>query len=180
MFSTLATVAEESTGFNPFSPDPGVYIWTAVAFLIVLYFLGKKVLPTLQKGLSDREQKIKSEIEEAEALKKDAEKILSDYKARVAAAGDETKKMIEDARTAAASVRDDLVMRAESDARSIVEKARRQLVGERERTLSELEGQLADWAVAIAGQIVRIELTPATQSDLIDEFIKDLSQAPAQ
>lgn len=176
----LTTSAEGGNGFNPFLPDPGLYIWTAVAFFTVLYFLAKKVLPTLQKGLADREQKIKSEIEEAEALKRDAEEILSDYKVKVKTAGDETTRMIEDARAAAASVRDDLVVRAESDARSIVEKARRQLVGERERTLSELEGQLAEWAVAIAGQIVQKELTPGTQSDLIDEFIKDVSEkAPA-
>lgn len=175
----LTTFAVEG-GFDPFAPEPGLYVWTSLAFLIVLTFLAKKVFPKLQEGLADREAKIKGEIEASEALKKDAEAILSDYKSKVAAAREETTQMIEEARAAAEAVRVDLIARAEGDARLIVDKARKQLAGERERTLAELEGQLAKWATGIAGQIVQKELTPDSHKDLIDGFIRDIRKEGAK
>lgn len=177
---TVLAVAAEGKGFNPFTPQPGLFLWTTISFLSVLFLLSKKVFPKLQEGLADRELKIKGEIEAAEALKKEAEKILTDYKAKVAAAREETSQMIEEARAAAEAVRLELVARAEGDARLIVDKARKQLDGERDRTLSELEGQLARWATAIAGQIVQKELTPAAHQELIEGFITDIRKQGAR
>ena len=121
----LATEAGEGgTSFNPFEPEFGLVVWTSVAFLTVLFLLSKKVFPKLQEGLADRERKIAEEIKAAEATRAEAEKILNEYKSRVAAAREETSQMVEEARGQAEKVRQDLIARAEGDARLIVDKAR--------------------------------------------------------
>lgn len=176
----LATEAAEGEGgFNPFEPQWGLVVWTTVAFLVVLFLLSKKVFPKLQEGLADRERKIADEIKAAEATRNEAEKILADYKSRVAAAREETTQMVEEARGQAEKVRQDLIARAEGDARLIVDKARRQLAGERERILNELESQLTVWSTAIAGQIVQRELNPDSHRDLVDGFIADIRKSEA-
>lgn len=176
----LATEAAEGEGgFNPFDPEWGLVVWTAVAFIVVLYLLAKKVFPTMQEGLADRERKIADEIKAAEKTRAEAEKILADYKSRVAAAREETAGMIEEARAQAEKVRQELIARAEGDARLIVDKARKQLSGERERILSELEGSLAEWSTSIAGQIVQRELNPQSHRDLVDNFITDIRKREA-
>lgn len=174
---TLAVAAEG--GFNPLSPIPGLYVWTTISFLTVFFLLARKVFPKLQEGLADREAKIKGELEEAEATRKEAEKILADYKARVSQAREETTRMIEEARSQAENLRQELISRAEGDARLIVDKARRQLAGERERIVKELEGQLGEWSTAIAGRIIQKELTPQSHRDLVDGFIQDLKHGEA-
>ncbi|CAN5878926.1 hypothetical protein BH23ACT12_BH23ACT12_09630 [soil metagenome] len=176
----LATEAGEGgTSFNPFEPQFGLTVWTSVAFLAVLFLLSKKVFPKLQEGLADRERKIAEEIKAAEATKTEAEKILTEYKSRVAAAREETSQMVEEARGQAEKVRQDLIARAEGDARLIVDKARRQLTGERERILNELEGQLTEWSTTIAGQIVQRELNPDSHRDLVESFIADIRKSEA-
>ena len=176
----LATEAAEGEGgFNPFEPEWGLVVWTAVAFIVVLYLLAKKVFPVMQEGLADRERKIAEEIKAAEQTRAEAEKILADYKARVAAAREETAGMVEEARAQAEKVRQDLIARAEGDARLIVDKARKQLTSERERILSELEGSLAEWATNIASQIVQKELNPEAHRDLVEGFIRDVRQREA-
>jgi F-type H+-transporting ATPase subunit b len=87
--------------------------------------------------------------------------------------------MVEEARGAAEKVRLDLIARAEGDARLIVDKARKQLAGERERILNELEGQLTEWSTTIAGQIVQRELNPESHRDLVDGFIADIRKSEA-
>lgn len=170
----IVLAAEE--GFNPLSVEPGLYIWTTIAFLTVLFFLAKKVFPKLEEGLADREAKIKDEIEKAEATKAEAERVLADYKERVAAAREEASKMLEEARQSAESVRQDLIERAEGEARLIVDKARKQLSSERERILGQLEGQLAEWSTTIAGQIVQKELSTEAHRNLVESFIKDVQE----
>lgn len=173
----ILLAAEE--GFNPLAVEPGLYVWTTIAFLTVLFVLAKKVFPKLEEGLADREAKIKEEIEKAEATKAEAEAVLADYKERVAAARDEASKMLEEARQSAETVRHDLIERAEGDARLIVDKARKQLAGERERILGALEGQLAEWSTTIAGQILQKELSAEAHRDLVESFIKDIQKREA-
>lgn len=167
-------------GFNPLNVETGLYVWTTVAFLVVLYFLAKKVFPKLQEGLADREQRIRADLEQAEETRKEAERLLEDYKARVAQARDESNRIIEDARLAADTVRKDLISRAEGDARLIVDKAQKQLSGESERALSELQTQLAQWSAAIASQIVEKEVNAKTHQKLVDSFIDKLESDGAK
>ncbi|HVL51333.1 MAG TPA: F0F1 ATP synthase subunit B [Actinomycetota bacterium] len=175
----MSIVLAAEGGFNPLAVEPGLYVWTTIAFLTVFFALAKFVFPKLQEGLADRERKVRDEIKAAESTRQEAEKILADYKARVAAAREETSGMIEEARAAADKVRQELIARAEGDARLIVDKARRQLAGERERILGELEGSLAEWSTNIAAQIVRKELTPDSHKELVENFIADVRKSEA-
>ncbi len=173
-------LAAEGGKFNPLAPEPGLFIWTTIAFIVVLVLLAKKVFPKLQETLADREQKIKSDLERAEKTREEAERVLEDYKAKVAQAREEASRMIEEARESAESVRKDLIAKAEQDARQTVEKARSQLDAERDRTLSELHSQLAEWSTAIAARIVDKQLDPQSQKNLVEQFIDDLEQEGAK
>ena len=170
----MLILAAEEGGFNPLAPEPGLFVWTTIAFVVVLWLLAKKVFPKLEEGLADREKKIAGEIERAEKTRAEAEKVLADYKARVSQARDEANQIIEEARQSADSVRQEIVSKAEGDARLIVDRARRQLDDERDRALSELHSQLAQWSLDIASRIVEKELSPDSQKALVDQFIQDL------
>ncbi|MEO7804463.1 MAG: F0F1 ATP synthase subunit B [Actinomycetota bacterium] len=175
---TLLAIAEEG-GFNPLDVETGLYVWTTIAFLVVLFFLAKRVFPKLQEGLADREQRIKADLERAEETRLDAERVLEDYKSRVAHAREEANGIVDEARQAAETVRADLIQRAEGDARLIVDKAQKELAGERDRTMAELQTQLASWSTQIASQIVQKELTADSQRDLVDAFIRDVQSKEA-
>lgn len=172
----MLAVAEESEGFNPLSPEMGLYVWTLIAFIVVFYFLAKKVFPRLEETLADREKRIKGDLEKAEETKAEAEKILEEYKQRVAQAREESNKIIDEARQAAEQVRKDLIAKSESEARLIVDKAQNQLESEKERTLNELQAQLAQWSTEIAARIVERELDPNTQKELVERFIAEVQK----
>lgn len=161
---------------NPFKPEPGLYIWATIAFLVVFFLLAKKVFPKLEETLADREQRIKGSLEEAEDTKRQAEKLLEDYKKRVSQVREEANHMVEEARRSAESVRKDMVSKAEAEAREIVDKAQRQLGSERDRVIGQMEQQLAQWSTQIAGRILEKELTPDVHRDLVEAFIRELEQ----
>lgn len=183
---SVVLAAAKEGGFNPFRvSDLSLFIWVLIAFVVVLYMLAKRIFPKLQETLAEREQRIKEDLEKAERTRQEAERILEDYKTRVNQAREESSRIIDDARQSAETVRRDLITRAEAEGRSIVEKTQRDLEGERERAVSELQQQLAKWSADIAGRIVQKELDPEAHRDLVESFIRDVggatrSEGPAE
>lgn len=167
-------ILAKEEGFNPFAPEWGLPIYVTIAFLVVLYFLAKRVFPMLNETLADRERRIKLDLEKAEEVRAEAEKILEDYKARVAQAREESNRIIEEARQSADSMRKDLVSKSEAEAREIVTRAQEQLQSERDRAVTDLQRQLAQWSSDIAGRIIGKELNPEIHTDMVEAFIREV------
>jgi F-type H+-transporting ATPase subunit b len=165
-----------AVNLNPFAPEYGLYIWVTLAFLIVFYILASKVFPRLDETLAERERRIKGELESAEAAKREAERLLEDYKSRVSSIREEAARITEEARAAAENLRKDLVSKAESEAREVVTRAQEQLNAERDRVIGELQRQLTSWSAEIASKIVGREIDPETHRDLVEAFIRDVQK----
>lgn len=173
----LFLAAEEGGGFNPLSVETGLYVWTTIAFLVVLFLLAKKVFPKMEEGLADREARIKGDLEEAEQAKTEAQALLDQHKAEMAKIREEANKITDEARQAAEAIHKDVVARAEVDARKAAETAMKEVEADRERATSSLQSQLAQWSTAIASRIIRKELDPSTQQALVEDFIRDLEKS---
>ncbi len=52
--------------FDIVTPDPGLFIWTVLVFLIVLFVLNKYAFKPIKDALRTREQNIHSALQEAE------------------------------------------------------------------------------------------------------------------
>lgn len=174
MQAFVLLAAEEGASLNPFEPEFGLIIWTLLAFLVVFFVLAKKVFPILDESLSDRERSIKEDLEKAEETRQEAERVLDDYKARIAQAREESNQLVEEARQSAEAARKELTAKAEAEAREIVERVQDQLSTERERTITELKQQLASWSTDIAGQILDKELDAKAHSELVEGFIQEI------
>jgi F-type H+-transporting ATPase subunit b len=175
----LIAAAEEG-GLNIFAPEFGLYVWTLIAFGVLLYFLAKRVFPRLGEGLADRERRIKEDLEEAERTRSEAETTLEEYRSRIAQAREESNRIIEETRQSADALRKDLIARAETEAGEVVTRAQQQLEAERERTVGELQRQLAGWSADIASRIIQREIDADTQSELVDAFIRDVQNQGRQ
>lgn len=172
---TFVLAAEE--GFNPFRvSDASLVLWVLIAFVVVLYLLARRVFPILQETLADREQRIKEDLEKAEQTRDEADRLLEEYKARVAQMREETNRAIEEGRQSGEAVKKEVVAKAEAEARLIVDRAQKELAGEKDRTINELQGQLAQWSAEIAERIVKKELNPEAHRDLVESFIREVQR----
>ena len=55
--------------------DPGLFVWTILTFLLLLFVLAKFAWKPLLKMLNDREELIRSSLEDAEKAKEKLEKL---------------------------------------------------------------------------------------------------------
>lgn len=124
MINSLNTLAAEQSGsiFGALGIDLKMLIFQAVAFLILVFILGKFIFPVLLKAVDDRQAK----IEEATKAAGEAEKKAEEAQAAVEAA-------LKKARTEAA----DIVATAKTEAVQMVEKAESQAKVRSERIVAE-------------------------------------------
>ena len=164
-------VAEES---NPILPSANELLWGSIAFIIVFVLLAKFAFPNAAKALKDRTEKIRGDIEFAEKDREEAGRLLADYRAQVAAAREESTRILEDARRTAEQVRTELKAKAEEESARMIERAREDIAGERERAIAEIRREVGSLAVDLAGRVIGESLDRDRQLSLVDRYIDEL------
>ncbi len=169
------TAAEECyQAPNLVTPAVGEILWGGAAFLIVLFVLVKFAFPALKKGMSAREDRIRSDLERAESARVEAETQLSEYQQQLAEARTEAGRIIEEARQAADQVRADLLARAEADAADARTRAEEDIRLATQRATADLQGRVADLSIELAEKVVEKNLDRATQIQLIENYINQV------
>ena len=137
--------------------DPGLAVWTIVLFIVLVAVLGKFAWPPILKGLQDREQKIRDDLEEAAKTARDATRTLAEYQAKLAEAQEDARQVIADARTEAERVATELREGARADVDQIRVRATQEIDAAKEQALNELYAQTAELATQVAGRIIQRE-----------------------
>lgn len=175
MLSTLLLAAEhEVTAKNPIIPETKEIIWAAIAFLIVFALLSWKAWPAIKKALQDREERIRADLERAEAARTEAETQLVDYQRQLAEARAEAGRIIEEARQAADQVRKDLMAKAEADAAELRGRAGDDIKLATDRAMADLQSRVADLSIELAEKVVEKNLDRETQIQLIENYINQV------
>lgn len=156
---------------------PGEFIWTIILFLILLAVLVKWVWPPILKGLKDREDKIRNDLEEAEKARKEAAESLEQYKAQLAESRREAHQIIEQSRSEAQKLAQEIKSQAQTDIDQMRTRAQRDIRAAREEAIADLYARTAEVATHIAARILEREISADDQKALIDRALNELSSA---
>ena len=159
---------------NPILPAANELIWGAISFLILLLLMYRTVFPQVNKVYKERRANIEGRLEEAERERDEAEQLLQKYRERLAAAEDETQRILEDARANAERIRKDLLSKADADAERRLERATEAIRAERDQAIRRLRGEVGTLAVELATKVVGDSLDRDRQLRLVDQYIDQL------
>ncbi len=149
----------------------GTFIVVLLAFLVVVWVIGKKVLPVLNKALTERQDQIRGELEAADKAKADAEDADAERRAALEQARAQAREIVSNAATAA----DQTKLRAEADAQAIhdriVQTAEAEVVVARQAAVEEVTARVGEIVLAAAERVIGREIRASDHQDLIDEAI---------
>src|SRR5919199_141434 len=143
----VTIAAEDSGGSFLVSPNVGLMIWTLVVFGLSMYLLAKVAFPRIAEALDRRQKAIEDSIDAAEHTRAEAEKILAEYRERLAEARGQA---------------DDIVARARKTG---------------EAAIQEIRAEVADLTVLATEKVARKSLTDADQKRLVEEALAELDFA---
>lgn len=140
--------------------------WVALSTILCFGFIGFKAWRPILDALDARSADIRQNLAEAEALRREAEAILEEYKAKSANALKEAEEIVKNAQARAVQLRRQM----ESEFAQALE---RQEAGARMR-ISRLENEAID---AVKSALIRSVLAQAGEAIAKDEDASDIAQS---
>src|SRR5476651_397237 len=147
----------------------------AISFSAVFFVLWKFAYGPIFAMLQTRREKIAESLASAEKIKADVAKTEIDRQKVLADAGDKANKMIDEARQAAARVRETETQKAIAAAEQIVTKAREAATQERAQMLATLKREVGRLVVQTTSTVTGKILTADDQKRLAEETEKQLA-----
>ncbi len=146
-----------------------------ISFSVVLFVLWRFAYRPVFALLEARRQKIAEAMANAEKIKGELAHTEAERKRVLAQAGDVANQLIEEARRAAARVREVETQKAIAAAEQIVVKAREAAALDHARMLAELKREVGRLVVQTTATVTGKVLTPDDQQRLAEETEKQLT-----
>jgi F-type H+-transporting ATPase subunit b len=160
---------------NNFLVPNATFIAEFIAFLLILGFLGRFVLPKIQDALRQRQELIRKQVEEAEATKAKLAEAEDAYKNALTEARIEAAQIRENARAEAQRTVEELRAAAHEESARIVARGEEQLARQRTAIVNELRAEIGTLAVELSEKIIDQRLASDQEvSSTVDAFIAGL------
>ena len=160
---------------NPLvTPDPGLFIWTILTFLVLLGLLAKFAWKPLLAALDRRQQMIAQAVEDAKKAREEIERVRQESvhvlnKARV-----DAEAIVSRAQSDASAFHEEMRQKAIADGQAIVQRAEKQIELEKNRAIKDIRRETVDLSLAIATKLLHRNITKDDNLALIDETIKQI------
>ncbi len=165
---------------NPLMPEINEVIWGTVGFLTVLLFLWKFGAPAIKKTMDARTERIRTDLESAEAQRTEAQDVLAQYQAQLADARGEAARIIEEARQAADETKRSLEAQYQAE---VDERRQRELAdidGMKAQAMAQLRSEVTELAIGAAEQVVQRNLDRDANVALVEQYIDQVNRVGAQ
>ena len=148
------------------------------AFAIILWVLGRYVLPPINKAMTARQERIRRQFEELEEAKAAANAAEEEYRSALVEARHEAARIREEARDQGASIVTEMREQAHAESARISAAAHAQIEAEKQQVLTQLRAELGALATTLAGRIVGESLEDeARQRRTVERFIDEVESA---
>jgi F-type H+-transporting ATPase subunit b len=159
---------------EPASPP---FAFALINFAILLALLAWKGKPFAQKTAQDRHDLIKSALDEAARLRKQAADKLAEYETRLKAADAEIQQMVAGMRTDAENEKQRILAAAAAQAAHMKRDAEQRIAAEIELARAQLTREVTAAATAATEKLLREKMTAGDQQKLVAGFIADVQSA---
>jgi F-type H+-transporting ATPase subunit b len=160
---------------NPLvQPDPGLFIWTILTFLVLVALLGKFAWRPLLQALESRQESIRKSLDDAQKAKQELERLHTESAEIIRQSRVEADAIVTRSRGDAERLREEMKQKARTEADAIVKNAERQIQLETGRAIQQIRREAVDLSVMIASKLIQRNLTKEDNERLIEEALKQV------
>ena len=129
--------------------------------------------------LEERENLIKSSLNDAETAREELEKINIESEAIITKARTEAQSILSDGKAAAEKIKDDTVSKAQEEASKIREDAKLQIKAEKDKAISDIKKEVVDLSITVAEKLIDKNINEKDNASLIEESLSKIKQYEA-
>jgi F-type H+-transporting ATPase subunit b len=176
--TSAACAQEEShSSAGPLDIRFDTAFWAVAVFVTLLLVLRAKAWGPILEGLQKREVTIRSSLEEAKKTRDEMEQMRLQFKKELGEAHQQIPKLMEDARKKADDMSAEMLAKASAQIQGDRERLRHEMEIAKDQALKELWEQTANLATLISAKAIGRSLNLDDHRRLMDESLKEISQA---
>jgi len=176
---SLALAAQEGGSTNLLSPNGGLMFWTLLIFIALLMVLSRFAFKPLIAAVEAREEALEAAIARAQKDREAAAALIEEQRLALDAARMEAQRFIADGRATAEKLRASMLEETHAQQQELLDRARRDIEGEKTRAIAELRREAVDLALAGAGRLIERNLDDAGNRKLVEDFLRSIPAASA-
>ena len=161
---------------SPILPEISELIWGAISFVLLFALLYKFGYPAIKKGMTERADRIRKDLDEAETAKNEAQQTKAEYDAQLKGAREEATRLREEARAETEEYKAQRKQEIDAELAEYRERTRAEADAAKEQALAEVRSEVADLAIAAAEQVVQKSLDRDTNVELVERYIDQVNQ----
>jgi F-type H+-transporting ATPase subunit b len=155
-------------------PELGLWVWTLVAFLIVLFILKKYAWTPIIASLNERERSIADSIETAERVKAEMAQLQSENETLLAKAREERSEMMREAKATKDKIVHEAKEQAKVEANKIMEDLQLSINNRKIAAINDLKSQMGVLVVEMAEKVLQRELS---NKDAQEKYIREMAES---
>jgi F-type H+-transporting ATPase subunit b len=161
---------------NPLvSPDPGLFIWSTVAFLILFFLLSKFAWKPIVQALDERERSIEDALSKAEMAKAEMAKLISENEDLLREARLERDNILKEAKEIKDQIINDAKDSAKTEGAKLIEKAKDEINNQKLAAMAEIKTQVSTLSLDIAEKVLRKQFEDQDkQQALVNDLLKEV------
>lgn len=152
------------------------FIWTIINFFVILAILYKFFYHPVLGFIDNRRTEIARNISDAQYTRAEAEKLLSDYQARMLATRQEAQQIVDKAIKSGEEARQALLSQSKEEAAMLLENARKEIQRERDDALQTLRQEVVSLSVTAASKILGRNITEADNARIVNQFLDEAGE----
>jgi F-type H+-transporting ATPase subunit b len=152
----------------------GLMVWTIVCFGITFFILKRYAFGFIQQAINERRERIRRSLEEADAARSEARRLLEEHRALLGQARGQAEQILAEARRVAEAMARRVKDETEADRQRRLEETKRQIEAETQRALQQIRAEVAELTLIATTKVTGKVLDDADHRRLIEESVRDL------
>ena len=161
---------------NPLvQPDPGLYIWSIVIFLVLLFLLMKFAWKPLLVMLEKREDNIRKSLLDAEKARDELANVKEDTEKLLDKARTESQAIVAAGKKNAERMKDEIIDKAQSKSDALLVDAKKQIDIEKDRAIADVKAEVVNLSMEVAEKLIKKNLSKEDNLKLINESLNNIN-----
>lgn len=155
------------------TPGLGLIVWTLIAFLVVLFVLGKFAWKPILNGLKERETNIADAIASAEKVKVEMAQLKNENETLMAKAREERALMLKEAKDTSDKLIAEAKEKAKKEYDRILSDAHLAIEQQKNAAMVDVKNQVGNLVIEVAEKVLRKQLAQPKEQE---SFIRELAE----
>lgn len=161
--------------FNILRPEPGLFVWSVLFFLIFWFLIGKLAFRPIANALLKRENHIEDALVDASKAREELRNIKSESSRLLDEARAERSALMSEAREQSNKIIEEAKEQASAEASKIIKQASVEIENQKRAALQDVKNQVSILALDVAEKVMQKNLADdKEQVRLVNDLVNDI------